>query len=142
MDPFSVASVSLPPLWSILRRAAGRNNIVSAFFDARGSRLLGDDRLSVTVIQDDGDASVWYFMVNDLDDYVFTRAAVSADAAHELYGIEQGSSNPDPRFFRWVAPTVPGVIYGGGTSRPNALVPFIVVGYQPKVLVRELTANE
>ena len=140
MDPVSIGTAVASPAWAAVRSLIGRNNIIAAYFDGRGQRLHGDERINVTTT-DTSNESIWYFDVDDLDGYVFTRIAVGADAAIEQFGTEVGKANPDPRYFRWVAPVLPGRIYGGDEP-PNALVAFVVVGYKPRVLVKELSGDQ
>lgn len=140
MDPVSIGTAVASPAWAAVRSLVGRNNIIAAYFDPHGERRHGDKRISVKK-DESASENIWYFEVDDVDDYVFTRMAVAADAAVEQFGTEVGKLNPNPRFFRWVAPVLPGRIYGGDQP-PNALVPFVVVGYKPKVLVRELSGDQ
>lgn len=140
MDPVTVGAAVASPAWTAIRSVVGRNNIIAAYFDPEGRRLHGDERIAVNK-HESGSSSVWYFEVAAVEGYVFTRIAVGADAAVEQFGTEEGRANPDPRFFRWVAPVLPGRIYGGDQP-PNALVSFVVVGYRPKVLVKELSGDQ
>jgi hypothetical protein len=142
VDPFAIGTAVAPPLWQILKRIKG-SGVISAYFDAHGKRIFGSDEIEVEdneVADAPQGGGLWWFSIKPLEDYVFTRLAVGADAAIEQYGTVTGTPNADPRYFRWIAPVLPGRIYGGD-SPPNALVEFVVIGYKPKALVREFSPD-
>jgi hypothetical protein len=73
--------------------------------------------------------------VKPTEDYVFVREPVTPSCAHELVGTVVGEAQPDSRFWRWIAPVLPGRIYGG-SDPPNLKVDFLVFGYRPKALLK------
>ena len=84
---------------------------------------------------------MWWYEVEELEGYTFIRMPVIESCASELIGQKEGESNPDARFWRWVAPVKQGVIYSGDYVAPNLKVEFIVVGYKPKALIDHLTSQ-
>ena len=136
-DPISVISggVSIVQgLWQFLGfvRTVTGADVISAYFNWDGTRLEGNEQVVVEKDPDADDHSWWFHVRDDLD-YVYLRFPVVDSCAHELVGTLSGQSNPDARYWRWVAPVPPGAIAGG--RRPNLAVNFVVVGYRPKALV-------
>lgn len=80
--------------------------------------------------------AVWWFSVKNVPDYVFVRIPLVESCAHELVGLVPGEKQPDALYWRWIAPVVPGRIYGGGQEPPNLKVDFMVFGYKPKALIK------
>ena len=56
-----------------------------------------------------------------------------------MFGQEERESNPDSRYWRWVALPMSGVIMGGNYTPPNAKVDFMVIGYKPKAVIKHFS---
>lgn len=90
----------------------------------------------ITLSQALSNVAVWWFSVKNVPDYVFVRIPLVESCAHELVGLVPGEKQPDALYWRWIAPVVPGRIYGGGQEPPNLKVDFMVFGYKPKALIK------
>ena len=138
IDPGSIATgISLAKdAWGLLTylRSIGDDDIISAYFSHDGKRIEGSESLEIEIHSDEKEPDIWYYQVKPRDGYVFLREPVTPSCAHELVGTEVGAKNPDSRFWRWVAPVLPGRIYGG-SNPPNLKVDFVVFGYRPKALI-------
>ncbi len=122
--------------WDFLSYVRGVRNtdVVSALFDARGSRIYGSDKINVIhLVQDRPD--VWYFTVEAVEGYTFVRFPVIQSPAEELSGRLPSETNPDSRYWRWIQRARAGTILDGSHEPPNLKVEFVVVGYRPKALV-------
>jgi len=117
-----------------LRWVAGAD-VISAYFRYDGTRVEGSDKVEVELHRVEGQASVWWFSVKPFSDYAFVREPVNPSCAHEIIGQVVGEALPDSRYWRWVAPTLPGQIYGG-SDPPNLKVDFLIFGYRPKALLK------
>jgi hypothetical protein len=83
--------------------------------------------------------AIWWYHVKPIDDYIFIRTPLIESCAHEIIGQVQGEAQPDARFWRWVAPTLPGRVYGG--EAVNLKVDFLVFGYKPKALIKYFSSR-
>jgi hypothetical protein len=117
-----------------LRSVAGAD-VISAYFRYDGTRVEGSDKVEVELHPVEGQPSVWWFSVKPFSDYTFVRESVNPSCAYEIVGQVVGEALPDSRYWRWVAPTLPGRIYGG-SEPPNLKVDFLVFGYRPKALLK------
>jgi hypothetical protein len=117
-----------------LRSVAGAD-VISAYFRYDGTRVEGSTKVEVELHAVEGQSSVWWFSVKPLSDYAFVREPVNPSCAHEIVRQVAGEALPDSRYWRWVAPTLPGRIYGG-SEPPNLKVDFLVFGYRPKALLK------
>lgn len=113
-------------------RGLSEENTISAFFSWDGTRLHGDDRLTVERHHIEDDESVWFYSVDGPAEFEFRRFP-AVDSVVELLGTKVGEMSPDARFWRWVGNTLPGRIYGGTAA--SVKVDFVVVGFKPKALV-------
>ena len=123
----------------IVRNIAGAG-MISAYFQWDGTRVEGDEAISVERHPSDGSDAVWWFSVKEVPEYTFIRMSVIESCAYELVGCVAGEENPDVRYWRWVAPEKPGIIRDGKYEPPNLKVDFVVVGYQPKALIKHFTS--
>ena len=124
--------------WGLLNylRSIGNDDIISAYFSHDGQRIAGSLLLEIELHKNQQNGEVWFYQVKPRDGYVFLREPVNPSCAHELVGQEAGEKNPDSRFWRWVAPVLPGRIYGG-QEPPNLKVDFVVFGYRPVALIEQ-----
>jgi hypothetical protein len=144
VDPFSVVAGGVTIVQGVAAfhkylHSQG-DHVISAYFDAHGEQLEGDAELRVNVHMDENDA-VWWFEVNPIENYVFIRAPVIETSVIEIPGQVKGAKNPDTNYWRWIGPSLPGVIMGGNSSPPNILVNFVVVGYRPAELLSRSEAG-
>jgi hypothetical protein len=116
-------------------RGVAGSGVIAAYFRHDGTRVYGSDRIEIDVIRDEKRNTVWWYSVKSLEDYVFIRVPVVESCAYELAGHVVGEPVPDARFWRWVAPVLPGRIYGS-TQPENVMVDFLVFGYRPKALIK------
>lgn len=124
-------------VWDLVRTVRGLvgADVVSALFKYDGTRVEGSDKIVVELHPLPANPAVWWYSVTALDDYVFVRAPVNPTAAIEQVGTVVGEAQPDARYWRWIAPVLPGRIYGG-TEPPTLRVDFVVFGYRPKALLK------
>jgi hypothetical protein len=139
MDPASVsASVDLAKsgweLLEYLRKVAGAD-VISAYFKYDGTRIEGSSKIDIELHPLEGNAAVWWYSVKGLEDYVFLREPVTPSCAHEMVGTVAGEKLPDSRYWRWIAPVLPGRIYGGNEP-PNLKIDFLIFGYRPRALLK------
>jgi hypothetical protein len=137
-DPFSFTGAARD-VWqflTFLRGVAGAN-VIAAQFKWDATRTDGSDKITVHKHREDEHPDRFWYEVEAMDDYTFLRFPVVESCAHELVGMVKGQTNPDARYWRWVAPVPPGAIVGG--ERPNLMVDFVVVGYRPKALLKYFT---
>ena len=124
-------------------RGIADSNIISAYFDWDGSRIEGSEKIVVVkqaegsedgeeALENDG---IWWFYVEEAQEYAFVRIPLVESGIDELLASLAGETNPDARFWRWVARPRTGVLVGGQNDLPNVKVPFIVIGYKPKALL-------
>ena len=126
-------------LWqflTFLRGVAGAN-IIAAQFKWDGTKVEGSDKIVIHKHREEGHPEKFWYEVEALDDYTFLRFPVVESCAHELVGTVKGQTNPDARYWRWVAPVPPGAIVGG--EHPNLMVDFVIVGYRSKALLKYFT---
>ena len=76
-----------------------------------------------------------------IPDYTFVRIPVAGSGLQELLGHVAGESDPDYRYWRWVALPKPNVIVGGNYDPPNAKVDFMIVGYKPKAVIKHFSSR-
>lgn len=119
----------------------GGTDVIAAHFDWAGKRISGDDNIEIERHFAGDDEAIWFFSVKEITGYTFVRAPVIESAAVELIGQEDNEKNPDARFWRWMAPRIQGVIYGGQHTPANVKVEFIVVGYRTAALIKHLAAT-
>lgn len=126
-------------VWGILSflRSIGNKDIISAYFSSDGTRLEGSEEIDIIIHRDENEMAVWFYEVKPVDGYVFVREPVSPTCSHEIVGSDVGVANPDSRYWRWIAPVLPGRIYGG-SNPPNLKVDFVVFGYRPKALITQV----
>ena len=110
--------------------------MISALFDWQGKRLVGDERVAINLCTDHNDAapqpSVWWYLIEPLDDYQFIRVPVNPGAVIESLGTLGEEKNARAEYFRYVA--VPDGRIRGGTP-PNVKVNFMVFAYRPSDLL-------
>jgi hypothetical protein len=112
--------------------------VISALFDPEANLKHGDKKIRV-LRHEHEDETVWWYEVEDFEDYSFVRFPVVGSGIVEMIGSRQDAKNPYARFWRWVGGGLPGRIYGGGS--PNVRVDFVVVGYRPTALVQHFTQS-
>lgn len=126
--------------WALLEylRSVAGADVISAYFAYDGTRIAGSEKIEVERHEIQGKPRIWWFSVGELDDYAFVREPVTPSCAIELVGTVVGEVLPDSRYWRWVAPTLPGHIYIG-EEPPNLKVNFIVFGYRPRALLKHFS---
>lgn len=115
-------------------RGVADSGVIAAYFRYDCTRVYGSDRIEIEMHPDEERNTVWWYSVKSLEDYVFIRVPVVESCAYELAGQEKDKPLPDAKFWRWVAPALPGRIYGG--TPVNIMVDFLVFGYRPKALIK------
>ena len=115
------------------------SDVISAYFNHNGELIDGDKRIKISKISDAKSPDNWYYHVNEIEDYTFTRIPVGASSLIELIGHTGEKNYADTRFWRWVSQQAPGRIIGGQAS--NALVNFIVIGYKPKSVISHFSSS-
>jgi hypothetical protein len=115
------------------------SRLIAAYFRHDGTRVHGSDKIEIELHRDENRQTVWWYSVKSLEDYVFVRVPVVESCAHELVGQEVGESIPDARYWRWVAPVLPGRLYGGDAV--NLKVDFLVFGYKPHALIKHFSSK-
>ena len=121
-------------LFQQLRSMLG-DDVLTALFDPLGSRLEGSDKIKVELHSKDDETGVWWYSVAEPLGYAFLREPVVPSCCYELVGTEVGEKNPDARFWRWIAPVLPGRIYGSGEV-PNIKTDFLIFAYRPAALLK------
>ncbi len=139
--PIAAAAVQQAYAFGKFLKEITDTDVIAAHFDGDGERISGDDKIEIERHHDENNEAVWFFIVKEIPGYTFVRAPVIESATVELVGTIKGEKNPDARFWRWMAPRVPGVIYGGQQDPPNLKVEFIVVGYRTEALIKHLAAT-
>ncbi len=124
-----------------LRKRVKDAHVMSAYFTWEGTRVHGSKAIAIEIHPTENSA-VWWYSVDAPSGYVFVRMPTVESCAHELVGRLAGESNPDARYWRWVAPERQGVLVSGDQEPPNLKVDFIVVGYQPQALVEHFSTPE
>ena len=117
-------------------RGLADSAVISAYFRPDGTRVEGSPKIEVQIHRND-DVTIWWYSIKPVDDYVFVRVPVVESCTHELAGKEESSPVPDARYWRWIAPVLPGRIYGGDATNIN--VDFLVFGYKPKALIKHFS---
>jgi hypothetical protein len=116
-----------------LREVQGAE-IISGLFKFDGTLIEGSDWLQVEVHKSEKDDGVWWYSVEEPQGYAFLREPVVPSSCHELVGTISGEKNPNARYWRWVAPVLPGRLYGGGEP-PSVETDFLIFGYRPGALL-------
>jgi hypothetical protein len=123
-------------------RGISDSGIISAYFWHHGERIEGSEKIEVEIhYEKEDDKTVWWYSVKPLDDYVFIRVPLVESCANELVANVDGDPNPNAMYWRWIAPVLPGRIYGGNSPSPNLKVDFLVFGYKPKALIKYFQAK-
>ena len=138
VDPSSVVGTA-KDLWQFLAfvRSVAGADVVAAHFKWDGTMVEGSNKIAIRKHYEEEHPDRFWLEVEAFEDYTFVRFPVVQNGAHELIGMVKGQTNPDARYWRWVAPVPPGAIVGG--ERPNLMVDFVVVGYRPKALIKYFT---
>jgi len=121
-----------------IRGIAGAS-VVAAYFRYDGTRVEGSDKVEIEIHRAENNETEWWYLVKPLEDYVFVRVPVVESCAHELIGHVVGEPIPDAKYWRWVAPVLPGRLYGG--EAVNLKVDFLVFGYKPKALIKHFASK-
>ncbi|MBM3746130.1 MAG: hypothetical protein FJW34_10055 [Acidobacteria bacterium] len=121
-----------------IRGIAGAS-VVAAYFRYDGTRVEGSDKVETEIHRAENNETEWWYSVKPLEDYVFVRVPVVESCAHELIGHVVGEPIPDAKYWRWVAPVLPGRLYGG--EAVNLKVDFLVFGYKPKALIKHFASK-
>jgi hypothetical protein len=139
-DGFALGK-SVFDLLRYVKSTAGAD-VVSGYFSHDGTRLVGSELIEIEREWPDKEkaSNVFFFRVGPIADYVFLRYPVVESCAHELVGTGSVEDQPTAEYWRWIAPVLPGRIYGGGDP-PNLKVPFLVFGYKPKALILQFSTK-
>ena len=116
------------------------SSVISGYFRYDGTRVEGSESIEIELHPANGNPAVWWFSVKPVPDYVFVRIPIVESCAHEQVGTVVGEKQPDALYWRWIAPVLPGRIYGG-EEPPNLKVDFLVFGYKPKALIKHFTTK-
>jgi hypothetical protein len=119
-------------------RGMSDTSVISAFFDNRGNRKEGSNKIEVEKNSQESSGDVWWYSVRPVDDYVFIRFPIIESGVYEIIGTIVGEKNADAKYWRYVAEPLRGRIYGGG-EESNAKVDFIVIGYKPKAVIKHFS---
>ena len=144
VDPLSTASSWMTlasgalAFLAFVRDYASDAGMVSAVFDPDAQRTAGDE-ISVTRYPTSLD-QVWVYGVKPVAGYTFVPLAVQPEAVLQ-FESDEGDKVLTPRWFRWLAPPRPGTLFTTDKPLPNLAVDFIVVGYRPEALRRQLTGS-
>jgi hypothetical protein len=90
--------------------------VISAFFDSGPTLKYGDEKIHVLRHAQEDD-QVWWYEVEDFEDYTFVRFPVIGSGIAEVTGARADARNPEARLWRWVSVGLPGRLYGGDS--PN-----------------------
>ena len=112
-------------------------DVISALFRHDRTNVEGSKDIIVNLHPDSKNKAIWFYSVEPIDDYIFIRTPLIESCALEIIGQEEGKSQPDARYWRWVATGLPGRIYGGDSV--NLKVDFIIYGYKPKALIKHFS---
>lgn len=115
-------------------RGVKNTDVIAAYFRSDGTRIEGSAKIEIEVHKDEKAPSQWWYSVKPVEDYVFVREPTVESCAHELVGQVAGETSPDARYWRWIAPVLPGRIYGG--EAVNLQADFLVFGYRPTALIK------
>ena len=123
--------------WALLEyvRSVVGADVIGAYFKHDGTRIEGSKKLEIESHRSAANPAIWWYSVKPIENYAFVREPVTPSCALEIVGQVVGETLPDSRFWRWVAPVLPGRIYGGDDP-PNLKVDFMVFGYRPKALLK------
>jgi hypothetical protein len=116
------------------------SSVVSGYFRYDGTRVEGSEKIEIELHPQHDDPAVWWFSVKPVPEYVFVRIPIVESCAHEQVGTVVGQRQPDALYWRWIAPVLPGRVYGG-EAPPNLKVDFLVFGYRPKALIKHFTSK-
>jgi hypothetical protein len=109
--------------------------VIAAYFRYDGTKVEWSEKIEIQLHPDEKNRAIWWYSVKPVEEYVFVRVPVVESCAHELIGKIAGEALPDAKFWRWVAPILPGRVYGGAEPE-NLNVDFLVFGYKPKALIK------
>lgn len=143
-DPISTVSGGISVAQGIFNflgyiKGIANSDVISAYFNRDGTRTQGSEKIEIERHTDEKSSEVWWYSVKPLTDYTFVRIPVVASGIQEMLGRISGESNPDSRYWRWVALPKPNVIIGGNYTPPNAKVDFIIVGYKAKAIIKHFS---
>ncbi len=113
--------------------------MISSYFRYDCTNVEGAQDIIVKLLPDKKDKAIWWYNVELIDEYIFIRTPVIESCAHEMVGTKEGEEQPDAEYWRWVAPTLPGRIYGG--EPVNLKVDFLIYGYKPKALIKHFSTR-
>lgn len=116
------------------------SSVISGYFRYDGTRVEGSEKIEIELHPLKDTPAVWWFSVKPVPEYVFVRIPLVESCAHELVGTVVGEKQPDALYWRWVAPVLPGRIYGA-EEPPNLKVDFMVFGYKPKALIKHFSSK-
>ena len=144
IDPISLASGGIAITQGTLHflgyiKGVATSDVISAYFSWDAERVEGTDKIEIQKYTEEESPETWWYSVKPLPDYTFVRIPVMASGIQEVLGHVVGESNPDSRYWRWVALPQPGTIVGGNYKPPNAKVDFMVIGYKPKAVIKHFS---
>jgi len=126
--------------FQFLKEVAG-SDVISAYFWHHGERIEGSEKIEIEIHKDASNEAIWWYSVKPVDDYVFVRIPIIESCTHELVGTIAGEPNPNAMYWRWIAPVLPGRLYGGADPS-NIKVDFLVFGYKPKALLKHFAPSK
>jgi hypothetical protein len=142
VDPISAISGGITIAGGILQflnyiQSVAGTNVISAYFRYDGTKVEGNEKIEIELIPDEHDKDVSWLTVKPVDDYVFIRIPTNESCVHELIAKKESEKSPDPHYWRWIAKPQPNILISGDNVSPNVKMDFIIVGYQPKALVKQ-----
>ena len=88
-------------LYELVSKKWEQYHILGALFKWDGTRIEGDEQLSVQIHKAADNEKAWYYSVKDIPEYVFIRIPVNAGGVLENLGSP--GDGPDSKYFRYIA---------------------------------------
>jgi hypothetical protein len=117
-------------LYEFLKKNADEFLTLGAVFDERGVRVEGDKEVEVEIIEMKRE-DVWFYRVNPYSNYVF----VPIPAIPCRIEFASTGKNLTTEIFRFTFTNL------SSETRPNLLVSFSIIGYQPSQMLDKLKAK-
>ncbi|HIA14364.1 MAG TPA: hypothetical protein EYN74_05680, partial [Nitrospirales bacterium] len=77
------------------------SDVISGHFAWEGNRISGSEKITVSRCTKEDDETIWWFSVDEVQEYTFIRMPVIQSGLYELLGQKVGEDNPDEQFWRW-----------------------------------------
>lgn len=119
-------------LFDFIREEVDNNQIIQAHFSWDGTRISGDENISVGLTANIKENKIWFYHINKFENYIFVPVPVNP-MVYTNYGVQTGEKNPTTEFFRFVSSPLSKFVSGG---EENLLTDFFVFGYLPDSLMK------